>query len=230
MTYELIRQDNGKLISDGDIYNYSIDFLANYKIDSSGKYAALLDAKIADLSAEDLVYLMRNNHSYRHILILLLLDKLDEVDYRYESRDQSARLITKEMINELILITDSLYWITDQRSHQRLCEHLEKNKYAIKKEYKLHLENLNAGVYHWTDENEQYIKTCFADDVASSYGGAAGLLKHFKRGCDKGLKFYPDKNVCIDTHDEFMAWVSAKFKSPTLTGLVEKERRIIYAG
>jgi len=228
MKYELIRQENGKLISDGDIYNYSIDFLANYKIDSSGKYDTLLQTKIAELSAADLVYMMRNNHSYRHILILLLLDQLDEKDYNYSYGDQAERGIVKDMVNELVLVTDSLYWITDKRSHQRLCKHLERNKYAIKKEYREHLESLTAGIYQWTAGNEQYIKTCFADDVASSYGGAAGLLKHFKRGCDKGLKFYTDKNVCIETHDDFMQWVKTKFNSPTLTGLVEKEKRIIY--
>jgi hypothetical protein len=105
---------------------------------------------------------------------------------------------------------------------------LDKHKYGVHPEYRNYILNLKPGAYTWTREDHAYINEYLIYEAASSYNGASGILKRFKRGFDKGFNFFTDTGTCISRHDDYMDWVKKTFRDPTLTGLIEREQRIIY--
>jgi hypothetical protein len=56
---------------------------------------------------------------HHHLLILLLLDQLDQLNYTYGYGGYDAFLMNKQLINELLLVPQRLLWITDKPSHTR---------------------------------------------------------------------------------------------------------------
>lgn len=209
------------------LYEYSIDFLVGNKTHTCNKGNRLREMKISDLSTDDLIYLSREGTHY-HLLILLLLDKLDQLNYTYGHGPYDSFLMNKQLINELLLVPEPLFWITDKPSHARFCALLDKHTYGINAEYRNYIQNLETGAYTWTPENDAYIRECLVYGAASSYNGAAGTLKRFKRGFDKGFHFFTGTGNCISTHDDYMNWVKNTFRDNTLTDLVEREQRIVF--